>query len=255
MTKNNSFEKDISWLLDEKYAGKKSISFYWDIFKLKQGVPLAYVINNIPFLGCTIDLSYKPLIPRSETEFWVENAIQEIRKKHTLNESIRILDIYSGSGCIGIALLKNLPQTLVSFGEKYDIFLTQIQKNLTLNSITKDRTDIIQTEDLDSISHIQFDYIFANPPYIAKKREKNVQRSVLSHEPHKALFAIDNGFFHIKKLLNGSYDLLKTDGIIFIEFDTPQKKELETFIPTELYSYEFQKDQFGKWRVLKLTKV
>ena len=132
---------------------------------------------------------------------------------------------------------------------------SKIQKNLELNSIEKDRVNIVQTNDLDNIPNIVFDYIFANPPYIAEERKSEVQRSVLLHEPHKALFAADSGLLHIKKLLKDSYAILKTGGVLYIEFDSPQKDKLEQFIPTNLYAYEFRKDQFGKWRVLKLTKV
>lgn len=71
------FEREKIWLLEEKYGvgreddleGEKSSSFFADVERLENNEPLAYVIGNMPFLNCTIDLKYKPLIPRAETEF------------------------------------------------------------------------------------------------------------------------------------------------------------------------------------------
>ena len=123
-------KKDREHLLKEKYRNKKSIFFYFDMFRLYRNEPLAYVIGTIPFLDCTIDLSYKPLIPRTETEFWVERAITEIQKQPRENTSIAMLDLYAGSGCIGVALLKHIPDATMVFGEKDPKLIGKIQKNI-----------------------------------------------------------------------------------------------------------------------------
>ena len=84
----------------------------YDIELLKKGIPLDYIIGYVEFLGYHIDLSYKPLIPRTETEYWVNVEtkwiIESTHTKSTRNTRLKVLDVFSGSGCIGIAVYKKL---------------------------------------------------------------------------------------------------------------------------------------------------
>ena len=230
--------KEIAWLLKEKYSGKPNGGFYKDIKRLNAGEPLDYVIGFTEFLGCRIDLSKKPLIPRSETEFWVGEVIKNLKIK---NLKIRCLDIFAGSGCIGIAVLKHIKNAEVVFAD--------IENRMAGHKVVK--------SDVFSNINGKFDYIFANPPYVAKKLKHKVRKSVLKYEPKQALFGEGDGLFYIKKFLKQAKNHLNPGGRIFMEFDgstgspqvPSQKKEIKKLLKSFGYkNFEFHKDQYNKWR-------
>ncbi len=221
-------QKEIDWLAREKGISLK------DLKRLKKGEPIDYIIGFYKFLGCKIDLSYKPLIPRSETEYWVEKELVNIKGD--------VLDIFAGSGCIGIALLKNT-DCKVDFADKY--FLEQIKLNLKINKL---KAKVIQS-DIFSCINKKYDFILANPPYIPLNRKLDKS---LFFEPKKALYGGKDGLFYIKKFLKQAKNYLKEYGVIYMEFDSCQKKEIEKLLKD--YNYEFYKDQYKKWRYLKAQK-
>lgn len=250
------FDKEILWLLEEKYHGEKTDAFFSDITRLEKGEPVDYVIGFTQFLGCHIDLSHSPLIPRTETEFWVEQAIQKILKNETRQKPIHCLDLFSGSGCIAIAILQHIKTATMDLSDNKNSCLKQIQKNLVENMIEVSRVHIYKSDCLEDIPQKKYDYIFANPPYIAYGRENYVQKSVLEWEPADALFAEDDGFYYVKKIIDQSPSFLKRNGTLIIEFDSCQKEILEKkIISKKMYKSTFWKDQFGKWRVVILEKI
>jgi len=214
---------------------------------MNQFEPLDYIRGFCEFLGCKIDLSQKPMIPRPETEFWLKKAIKSINQA---GRKIVCLDVFAGSGCIGIAVLKNCPELCrgAVFGEIDKNLIKQIKLNLKINKIPVKRYKVIQSDIFEKIKG-KYDYIFANPPYIAEKRKHLVQRSVLDFEPHRALFGGKDGMFFINKLLKDAKKYLNKNGKIYLEFDSFQKKIIEKLLKQFGYKkFKFYKDQFRKWR-------
>jgi len=258
-----NINKEIGWLLKDKYSGHPNKNFIKDIERLKKGEPLDYVIGFTEFLGCKIDLSKKPLIPRQETEFWAEGLIAELQAHK--KGSIRCLDLFSGSGCVGIAVLKNVPLLLpcpaealakagatVDFADSQENCLKQIKINCKINNINTKRYKIIKSNIFSNIKN-KYDYIFTNPPYIPKARKNKLPKSVLNFEPKEALFAGNDGLFYIREFLKEAKKYLNTEGKIYMEFDCTQKKEIEKLIKQYKYSnYEFHKDQFDRWRWVEI---
>src|SRR3989344_3519296 len=126
--------------------------------------PEAYILGSVDFLKCKIDLSKRPLIPRVETEFWVEKAIKVIQAREAI-EAIRCLDIFAGSGCIGISVLKAIPLATMDFVDIDERATEQIAINSKLNNIDTSRFQIIKSDVFENVSG-SYDYIFANPPYV-----------------------------------------------------------------------------------------
>lgn len=250
----NKIDKEINWLLREKYNGKITKATKKDIKKLKMGEPLDYVIGFTEFLGCKIDVSKRPLIPRPETEYWTEKVIHEIGNPSACftrsGQNLRILDIFAGSGCIGIALLKRCKNSKLVFADSENNYVEQIKINCKINDILKNRYKIVNSDIFENIKG-KFDYIFANPPYIPIKRKNKIQKSVLNYEPASALFGGGDGLLYIRKFLADAKNFLKPNGVIYMEFDSLQKKDIEKLLKKFNYKkYEFFKDQYGKYRYL-----
>jgi len=243
------FERDKKWLLEEKYFGLESEAFFKDLERLKNGEPVDYLIGWKEFLGTKIDLSFKPLIPREETEFWLyEYLFPELQKKK--NEKKIILDIFAGSGCIGLGMKKNFQFFEVDFTDLKEENILQIKKNLKLNNL---KADVFQSDIFQNIPEKKYDFILANPPYISKEKMSLIQDSVLKYEDEMFLFAEDDGLFFVKKLILEASKFLKKDGQLWIEYDDWQTEKIEKFLKDKnILNYSFLKDQFGKDRVVKI---
>ncbi|OGZ79351.1 MAG: hypothetical protein A2358_00080 [Candidatus Staskawiczbacteria bacterium RIFOXYB1_FULL_37_44] len=251
-------QKEIGWLLKEKYNGQKNKQFYKDVERLTRAhEPLDYVIGFTEFLGCRINLSKKPLIPRPETEFWVGRAINKIYSDFNdrPNQSIEILDIFAGSGCIGIAVLKHIKNSKVDFADVED-------RGVGHKTIISDIFSGLPRRLRAPRNDTGYDYIFANPPYIPEKNINLIQKSVLKFEPKKALFGGSDGLFFIRKFLKDAKNYLNPEGNIFMEFDgsasspqvSPQKNEIKKLAKKFDYkTCKFYKDQYGKWRWVVIT--
>jgi len=284
-----NFHNQIRWILQEKYKGKTTSAYKKDVERLKAGEPVDYIIGFSEFLGCKIDVSKRTLIPRVETEFWVGEAIEEIKNRKpfgtaqgkTFNE-LKVLDMFAGSGCIGVAVLKHVPQASVIFADKEKNCIQQVKINCRINKISKNRYKIIQSDVFDGLYpssspllRTKYNFVFANPPYIPDYRRNpsarlrsfdseslrldetilrnRIQNSVLEHEPHVALFGGGDGLFYIRKLLEEAKSFLAPEGKIFMEFDSIQKSKIEKLLKGYMYTaWQFHKDQYGKWRYVAI---
>lgn len=249
-------EKQVEWLLTEKYNWTKSDLIFnnklpskeekIDIAKLKKGVPIEYIIGFKNFLNCKIDLSLKPLIPRQETEYWVEKELNKINS----DKSPDVLDLCCGSGCIGIAILRNIPTSRVDFVDISAKCLAQTTLNLKTHKILNlHNAQIIKSNLFAKLKNKKYNYIFCNPPYV--NPQGKFQKS-LKFEPKNALFAKDSGLYYIKKILNNFNKYLLPEGKLFLEFGFGQKTEIENILKSKGYKYNFKKDQFNKWRTVEV---
>jgi len=202
------------------------------------------------FLNCKIDLSRKVFRPRIETEYLTGKAIKELK-----NKEINVLDVFSGTGCIGIALLKNIEKAKVDFADISEEALKEVRINLKLNKIKKERTKVIKSDLFKGLGRKKYDIVFANPPYVALERISEVDEEVLKNDPKIALFAGRTGMVYIKSFLNQIKSHLKNKGIFYLEFDPFQKKEIKEILRKKDFKISFKKDQFEKIRWLKAENI
>ncbi len=216
------------------------------------GLPEAYKKGRIKFIDLKINVREGVFIPREETEFWVERTIEELKKEGFEKKKITFLDIFSGSGCIGISLLINFRNSFVTFSDVADIAILQIKENLEENKLDPKRYEVLKSNLFEEIKK-KYDFIFANPPYVALDRKDEVQKSVLYYEPPLSLFAGKDGLLIIRKFLEQAKNYLKKQGRIYLEFDPYQKEEIRSIIEKNNFSKsEFYEDQFGKWRWVEI---
>lgn len=236
----NKLNQEITWLIKEK--GTQNLEA--DLLRLKEGEPIDYVIGWKDFLGARIDLSFKPLIPRPETEFWAQQAILSLKE---LSRG-RVLDIFSGSGCVGVAIAQNCPNLLCDSSDISQEAVKQIKLNYKINKINPKKYRVINSDIFSNIKH-KYDFILANPPYIPIKNKNKIQKSALKYEPKKALFGGGDGLYYINKFLKQAPNYLAKSGAIYMEFDSPQKNAINKLLKKYKYqTWNFYKDQYGKWR-------
>jgi len=208
----------------------------------------------IDFLNCKIDVSKKVFQPRIETEFWVKKAINEL-KIGNWKLKIDVLDMFTGSGCIGIAVLKNIKNSQVDFADIDDKAISQIKINLKLNKIPKNKYKVYKSNLFEKLKNKKYDVIFANPPYVALERVSEVDEEVLEKEPKIALFAGRDGMVLIEKFFEKIKNHLKRGGVFYLEFDPLQKEKIKEILGKRSFRFRFQKDQFKKYRWLKIQPV
>lgn len=244
-------QKEIDWLLKEKYEGVESEAFHMDLARLRAGEPLAYIIGHVPFLETKIYLDSLPLIPRAETEFWTEKLITDVKERFAGNE-IKILDLCAGSGCIGISLLRYVPGALVDFVEIDVRHHKTIRKNITENEIDISRACIYDGSLYKKIEGT-YDVIVANPPYIDPHNDMS-EASVRLYEPHNALYGGKSGMELIQKIITGADLHLSKKGMLYIEHEPGQEKEIHEVAEKNKFFPSTHRDQFEIERYTVLTR-
>jgi release factor glutamine methyltransferase len=212
-------------------------------------------MEPIKFINCKIDFSKKVFRPRPETEFWVGQVLKEIKKQAKRGKIFEVLDIFAGTGCIGLAVLKNTNNLRVDFADIWALAVLQIKINLKLNKISENRYKVYKSDLFEKLKNKRYDFIFANPPYVALDRISEVQKEVLKNDPLVALFSGRDGMIIIENLFRQVGGHLKQGGKIFLEFDPLQKGKIQKIAKQEKFEVVFKKDQFCKVRWLEAVKI
>lgn len=188
--------------------------------QLEMGVPVQYIVGNVDFMGYTINVDKRVLIPRFETELLVDKVIGYTKKIFDNCYNLKILDIGTGSGCIAVALKKELNCKVVGI-DISDEALEVAKYNAKCNNVDIEffRSDIFSNV-CDS-----YDVIISNPPYISVDEE--IDDVVKNNEPYGALYAADNGLYFYDKILQNCANYLSSNYLIAFEIGEKQALDIE----------------------------
>ncbi|TGL63479.1 peptide chain release factor N(5)-glutamine methyltransferase [Leptospira sarikeiensis] len=176
--------------------------------------PTAYIIGKKAFFDSEFFVNESVLIPRPETEELVAWVLEEYPNKENLLE---VLDLCSGSGCIGISLAKARNGWEVSFTDTSETALEINKKNIQEILNTEKKFELYNGDLFSSIpSEKQFDLIVSNPPYIPEADKSTIMPDVADYEPHLALFVSDFQGFHTR-ILTEAKTKLKPNGRLYLE--------------------------------------
>lgn len=242
-------DTDRAWLLKEKYGGRESAEFLADCARLKAGEPLAYLIGNAPFLDTTIALTSRPLIPRPETEYWVNDFIVRHRAD---TDPIHLLDLCAGSGCIGVAVGKALPSATIDFVEIDPRHHSTIAANCRTNGLGDARFKIMESDLFTDLPTAVYDAILTNPPYI-DERLGRVAASVQDHEPALALYGGTAGLHLITDIIKTAPLYLKAGGELWIEHEPEQVAAIKEMGEAAGFTVHAHTDQYGVLRYSELV--
>lgn len=222
--------------LDKEVKEEQRVRYYLALIEIIQGMPIQYITNKQEFMKLDFYVDENVLIPQPDTEILVEKAIEEAKKI----ENVEILDMCTGSGCIGISIAKNIENakvTLVDIGEN----VIEIAKKNALRNKVESQLTFIQSNMFEKVEK-KFDIIVSNPPYIKTdvipKLDKQVQ-----NEPHIALDGGKDGLKFYKIIIEEAKKYLKENGKLILEIGYDQKEEVENLIK--------QSGQYKKIEVIK----
>jgi len=185
------------------------------------GEPLQYILGEWEFYGLPFKVGEGVLIPRQDTETVVDVAIRKLSDKH----GIIVTDLCSGSGCIGIALEKNLYCEKVVCVEKSDKAVEYLRQNVRLNGSEAEvlHGDIFREDVINAVP--MSDLIVCNPPYITAEDMETLQREV-TFEPESALFGGEDGLDYYRDITRIYKDKLKNGGLLMFEIGIGQEDEV-----------------------------
>lgn len=220
--------------------------------KLKLQVPVQHIIGETEFMDLKFKVSPKVLVPRPETEDLIRWILEDHSKDN--KESLQILDIGTGSGCIAVSLAKHLANAKVSAldisGEALEIALLNAAKNGV--NIHFQEVDILKDSALEIVEST-FDIIASNPPYVRVLEKSKMRANVLEHEPEIALFVPDQDpLVFYRAIANFALKKLTHNGRLYVEINQYLGKEMvELLSSVGFKNVELRQDIFGNDRMVK----
>lgn len=200
--------------------------------RLLDGEPIQYIFGKANFYGMDFTVTPDTLIPRPETAQLVDMIVDRYGRQSDL----RVLDLGTGSGCIAIALARNLtfPKEVAAIDISPKALDVARSNATTLKvSVNFIQADMLDTQSIVDNADGSFDIIVSNPPYIAEAEAKEMERHVLDHEPHSALFVPDSDpLLFYRAIAAIAEKTLVPAGTLYLEINPLFAKQLADMLRT-----------------------
>jgi release factor glutamine methyltransferase len=183
-----------------------------------RGVPAQYITGHQEFWGMDLIVTPAVLIPRPETEHVVETVLrlESAGRSARPTGTLRLVDAGTGSGCIALALAKELPQSEIHATDISSAALEIARANAVRHQL-EGHVHFHETDLLQGLETNAFDFVVSNPPYVGESEEDQVQLEVRKFEPRQAVFAGPTGLEVIARLIPQAYEILKPGGWLVLE--------------------------------------
>jgi release factor glutamine methyltransferase len=196
------------------------------------GEPLQYITGRQEFFGLEFEVTPAVLIPRPETELIIEETL---RLAENIDEPL-IIDAGTGSGCIAIALARELPNAKILATDISAAALEIANKNALKHGV-QNQIQFIHCDLLNGIlKNTKADFIVSNPPYIAPEEIATLQREVRDWEPHNALTDFADGLNFYRRLLIEAVEFLQPEGYLIFEMGYEQAEKISSFVDRKIWS-------------------
>ena len=246
-------DKDKKYMIlnPNKILNEKKSNYYRELIKSRSyGKPIAYLVGKKCFWKYEFKITEDVLIPRPDTETIIEQVLKITKEKFKL----KVLDIWVGSGCIILSILKeksDFKGVGVDLSQKcVDISKYNAHK-LSVNNRVK-----FYKSDIDNFNLGKYDLIISNPPYIKTIDLKYLERDVKDFEPINALNGGLDGLYGIKKVIDNSTKLIKKNGKLVLEIAFDQKNLVVNLLKKKgFYINKIVRDYANNYRCIVSTKI
>lgn len=243
---------------DREIQDKEWMSLNEILRERERRIPLQYLMGSCEFMGYTFAVDERVLIPRQDTECLVELAVQKIRRtmqerakmqEHPLaaaQATCQVLDMCTGSGCIGISVKLLCPEAEVTLSDVSEGALDVAKKNAWSLGAS------VRTIESDLFENVQgtYDYILSNPPYIPSRVIEGLMPEVRQFEPRIALDGTEDGLYFYRAIAEDAVGYLRPGGWLIFEIGQEQGNALLSILKEQGFEdTEIKKDLAGLDRI------
>ncbi|NQZ13564.1 MAG: peptide chain release factor N(5)-glutamine methyltransferase [Alphaproteobacteria bacterium] len=219
-----------------------------------KGEPVSKILGAREFWGLDFKVTEHTLSPRPETEIIIERALKWLDREGRLNEKLSILDLGTGTGCIPISLLSELPNATAVAADKSPDALNVAKENAQNHKMI-DRITFIESDWFSNLENKTFDLIVSNPPYIPESDIESLPKEVRNHDPILALIGGVHGLDPYEIIFSKINTHLKQDGRAFFEIGQNQLSGIMRLVDeSNIQLCDSVADLAGIPRVVEITR-